>query len=405
MNLYEHQKKAISQIHNGSIVRGGVGSGKSLTALVYYYLIVCGGQLRLNGKGEFGPVKRPHDLYIITTAKKRDKFEWENELSKLGLFKDHNFNINHTTVKVDSWNNIKKYINIRCAFFIFDEQRAIGSGTWSKAFIKIAKQNKWILLTATPGDTWTDYGPVFIANGFYQNFTHFRNEHIIYNPRVQFPQILGYRNERLLEKYRDQILVNMDYNKHTIAHDEIIKVDYDKELYEITFKDRWNPYTNEPIQEVSGLCYLLRQIVNSDLQRVDALERLVIKHKRCIIFYNFNFELDLLRELGTRLQIPYSEWNGHKHQEILETDRWLYFVHYMAGAEGWNCIETNVIIFYSSSYSYKLMTQAAGRIDRLNTSYRDLYYYYLRSEASIDKAIARSLVQKRDFNEKKWLKI
>ncbi len=403
MKLYEHQKAVIGKIKNGSILCGGVGSGKSLTSLIYYYLIVCGGRLRLNDIGEFGSVKRPYDLYIITTAKKRDSKEWEQEAAKIGLFKDFRLNPNKTFLVIDSWNNIGKYIDVRNSFFIFDEQRVIGNGAWTKAFNKITKFNKWILLTATPGDVWTDYIPTFIANGFYKNRSEFSREHLIFNPRVQFPQIIGYRNERRLEEHRNDILVIMDYKKNTIAHDEIIKVDYDEELYSVGFKDRWNPYTNEPVQEVSGLCYLLRRIVNSDLKRMYALEQLLKKHSKVIIFYNFNFELDLFRELLERLKIIYAEWNGRKHQEIPRADKWVYLVHYAAGAEGWNCIETNVIIFYSPSYSYKTMIQAAGRIDRLNTTYRDLYYYHLRSDAPIEKAIVKCLKNKKDFNEKRWI--
>ena len=49
------------------------------------------------------------------------------------------------------------------------------------------------------------------------------------------------------------------------------------------------------------------------------------------------------------------------------------------------------------------MAQAAGRIDRLNSPYRDLYYYHLKSRSGIDIAISKALGQKKQFNERKFV--
>ena len=72
----------------------------------------------------------PKDLYIITTAKKRDTLEWEGELSPFLLSTNPDVNLYQNKVVIDSWNNISKYKDITDAFFIFDEQRVVGSGTW-----------------------------------------------------------------------------------------------------------------------------------------------------------------------------------------------------------------------------------------------------------------------------------
>jgi hypothetical protein len=122
------------------------------------------------------------------------------------------------------------------------------------------------------------------------------------------------------------------------------------------------------------------------------------KHKRAIIFYNYDYELDILLGVAENIDIPYAEWNGHKHQPIPDTDSWVYLVQYTAGAEGWNCIKTNCIIFWSQTYSYKALVQACGRIDRLNTPFIDLYFYHMKSKSSIDRAITKALEHKKEFN-------
>lgn len=393
VSLYEHQLDAVEKLRNGSILCGQVGTGKSRTALAYYYLKVCEGQIPINGEGSWGDMKSPRDLYIITTAKKRDTAEWLEECVPFCI----------KPVAIDSWNNIKKYQNVFGAFFIFDEQRVVGKGAWVKAFLKIAKKNKWILLSATPGDTWSDYIPVFIANGFYRNKTEFNEDHCVFNPYTKYPKIDRYVNTGILIRYRNQILVNMFFKKKTVPHKLTKFVEYNKNLYLSVFRDRWDPYDMCPIQETGKLCYLMRKVVNSDPSRVNAVRELLGVHKRVIIFYNYSYELELLRALAEELEITYAEWNGQKHEQVPEGDRWVYLVQYSAGAEGWNCITTDTIIFYSLSYSYRMSTQAAGRIDRLNTTYTDLYYYYLKSMSPIDISIARALKSKKNFNEKAFL--
>lgn len=384
---------------NGCILAGGVGSGKSLTALAYYFT-QQGGEL-----DPYRPMKKkPKDLYIITTARKRDTLEWEGELTPFLLSTDQKQNTFYENkVIVDSWNNIGKHSDISGAFFIFDEQRIVGSGPWAKAFLKIAKNNNWILLSATPGDSWKDYIPVFIANGFYRNRTEFIHEHIIYSRFTKYPKIDRYINTGRLIRLRNRILIDMDFERNTIAHHEDVFVKYDVSKYKEAIRTRWNMYKNEPIQQASGLCYVLRRIVNSDESRQVTLLELFEKHPRMIIFYNFDYELDILKSLYYGDEAEVAEWNGHKHQPIPECDSWVYLVQYTAGCEGWNCIKTDTIVFYSQNYSYKVMVQAAGRIDRLNTLYTDLYYYHLKSRSGIDLAISRSLNEKKTFNETKYV--
>ena len=403
--LYDYQMDAVNKMKNGCILNGGVGSGKSRTAL-YYYFKEQGGSM----DPIFMPMKiRPKDLIIITTARKRDTLEWEGELANFLMSTDEKqYKRYGNHIYVDSWNNIKKYADITGAFFIFDEQRVVGSGAWVKAFLKITKSNDWILLSATPGDTWSDYIPVFLANGFYKNKTEFAREHIIYSRFTKYPKIDRYINTGRLIHERNSILVDMDFKRQTIAHHEDVYVNYDKFKFRDVMKMRWNPYTNEPIKQASELCYILRRIVNEDDSRIIALMEILEKCPKAIIFYNFDYELEMLRNLhiqyGLDEEVEIAEWNGHKHQEIPKGPRWLYLVQYTAGAEGWNCVTTDTIIFYSLNYSYKILSQACGRIDRLNTPYTDLYYYHLKSRSGIDLAISRALDDKKTFNETKYIK-
>ena len=398
IQLYDYQKDAVKRMKNGCILCGGVGSGKSLTSLAYYF--------KQQG-GYFEPyqkMKNPKDLYIITTARKRDTLEWEGELANFGLSTDTKSNGYANRVVVDSWNNIKKYKEVHSAFFIFDEQRVVGSGAWVKAFLNITRKNKWILLSATPGDTWSDYIPVFVANGFYKNKTEFTREHVVFSRFTKYPKVDRYLGTGKLIRLRNSILVDMDFKRQTVSHHEDVYVRYDIDKYKAAGKNRWNPFTNEPIRDASGLCYVWRRIVNEDESRQVALLELFEKHPKMIIFYNFNYELDILKEVfGGIRGVEVAEWNGHKHQPIPKSSSWVYLVQYTAGAEGWNCITTDTIVFYSQNYSYKIMQQSAGRIDRLNTPFRDLYYYHLKSRSGIDLAISKALSQKRNFNEGKFV--
>jgi len=405
IKLFDYQLKAVQQMKNGCILCGGVGSGKSLTALAYYYL-QNGGELSSLIGGDYIPMDDPpKDLYIITTARKRDTLEWEGELSPFLLSTNPETNLYHNhKVVVDSWNNISKYINVTGAFFIFDEQRVIGKGVWVKSFLKITKNNDWILLSATPGDTWQDYIPVFIANGFYKNRTEFTREHIVYSHFTKFPKIDRYVGTGKLLKLRRSILIDMDFKRETIPHHEDVYVSYNIEAYKDVSRTRWNPYKNEPIKNASELCYVWRRIVNSDESRQVAVLEIFENHPKVIIFYNFDYELEILKNLGFGSGVKIAEWNGHKHEPIPNSKSWVYLVQYSAGCEGWNCITTDTIIFYSQNYSYKVMVQAAGRIDRLNTPYKDLYYYHLKSRSGIDLAISKALKEKKNFNETKYVK-
>lgn len=399
--LYDYQMDAVKKMTNGCILNGGVGSGKSRTGL-YYYFKEQGGSIN----PDYVPMKhKPKDLYIITTARKRDDLEWEGELVPFLLSTHPDKNVFYgNKVVVDSWNNIKKYSDISGAFFIFDEQRVVGSGAWVKSFLKIARGNDWILLSATPGDTWSDYIPVFIANGFYKNKSEFSREHVVYSRFSKYPKIDRYLNTGRLVRLRNRILVDMDFTRHTIPHHEDVYCRYDISKYKDAIKTRWDPYKNEPIQQASSLCYILRRVVNEDESRQRALLEIFEKHPKMIVFYNFDYELDILKGIYYGDNCEIAEWNGHAHNPIPQSERWVYLVQYTAGCEGWNCVKTDTIVFYSQNYSYKVMEQASGRIDRLNTPFRDLYYYHLKSRSGIDLAISKALKEKKQFNERKFVK-
>ena len=386
--LYEDQQDAVNKMKNGCILCGGVGSGKSRTGLAYYFLR-NGGDLNdiPNSK-----VKRP--LYIITTARKRDTNEWEKELLPFGL-----------TATIDSWNNILKYENVKNAFFIFDEQRVVGYKTWSITFIKIARMNQWILLTATPGDSYIEYMPVLVANGYYKNKTDFVRQHVIYSQYTSYPSIQRYINVAKIDKLLNDILIDIDYKSEAELVHETIVVGYPMDIYKKVFKERQNPDTGEPYEDAGALCYGLRKIVNSSEDRINKTIELARKHKKVIVFYSFHYELYLLREAFKDTEFDIAEWNGLRHEEIPVSNNWVYLVNYMAGAEGWNCISSDTIIFYSQSYSYKMTEQASGRINRRNTPFKTLYYYHLRTSASIDLSIARALKDKKTFNEKRFLSL
>ena len=402
IGLYDYQIDAVKRMKNGCILNGGVGSGKSRTALAYYYLRNGGDPASLCGDNYIPMDDPPKDLYIITTARKRDTLEWDGDMAPFLLSTHTDVNLYCNKVVVDSWNNITKYKEITGAFFIFDEDRVTGSGVWVKSFLKIAKSNEWIILSATPGDTWQDYIPVFLANGFYKNKSEFIREHIVYSRFSKFPKVDRYLNTGRLIRLRNNILIDMDFHRDTIPHHEDVYVSYDISAYKDICRNRWNPWEDKPIENAAEFCYSLRKLVNTDEARQVALLQIIEEHPKAIIFYNFDYELDILKKLYYGEDFEIAEWNGHKHQEVPKGEKWVYLVQYTAGNEGWNCVRTDTIIFYSQNYSYKVMTQAAGRIDRLNTPYKDLYYYHIKSRSGIDLAISKALKNKKKFNERKF---
>lgn len=390
MELMDHQKEAAEKLGSGKILWGGVGSGKSATVLSYYMKNEC-----------------PRDIYVITTAKKRDSLDWEGEAARFGISTDlfltnDSYKKYFGVLTVDSWNNIDKYTEIEDAFFIFDEQRVVGHGSWVKSYLKIARKNHWVLLSATPGDTWMDYAPVFIANGFFKNITQFKFEHVLFEPFSKWPKIRGYLNQNKLELLRNEILVEMPYLRHTERMLNWMNVNYDVDLFKKVHKDRWHIYEDRPLKDAAEMWRVLRRVVNSDPSRMEQIHDLMKIHPRLIIFYNFDYELKILRSLALTRQTL--EWNGHKKDLLPETGEWVYLVQYVAGAEGWNCISTNAMVLYSLTYSYKNHEQVQGRIDRLNTSYTTLYYYIFVSNSNVDFAIKSALDQKQSFNERKYLK-
>ena len=398
IKLYPEQMEAVSKMKNGCILCGGTGSGKTRTSLAYYHQLM-GGTLK-----PFTFMKNPIDIYIITSPKKRDSGDWEEEMAMFRLGVKDNFYKNK--VVVDSWNNIKKYIDIKGAFFIFDEQRVIGKGVWVYSFLKIAKNNQWILLSATPGDTWTDYVPVFLANGFYKSRYEFEQMHCIfrYIPNAAYKKIDRYIGIPRLMKLRNSILVDIPIERQTVQHHIDIFHNYDKEGYKFLVQNRWNSEKSKPIENAAELCFNLRKLVNSDLSRVNSLLDILMEKKKVIVFYNYDYELDILLNVKWPKNVEVAQWNGHKHQEIPKSDMWIYLVQYAAGNEAWNCIDTNTIVFYSQNYSYKVMKQASGRIDRLNTKFIDLWYYHFKSKAPIDIGISQAIKSKKRFNEERFVK-
>lgn len=381
--LGPHQAQAVKELKNGSILKGGVGTGKSRAALAYHQ--------------DSHPTK---DIYVITTAKKRDELDWEDEAAQWAITSRPDPTLGGVKLTVDSWNNIINYKEVKDAFFVFDEQRLVGTGAWVKAFIKIAKANAWIMLSATPGDTWMDYVPVFIAHGWYTSHADFKRRHVVYNTFAKFPKIDRYVETGILERYRREILVEMPFARHTKRHVLNRVVEHDVELFRRAFVDRWHVFEERPIKDVGELFQVIRKIVNTDPSRLGELMLLLEKHPKLIIFYNFDYELHALRTLATTIGYTCREWNGHKHEEIPDSDKWMYLVQYTAGAEGWNCIDTDATVFFSLNYSYKINEQAKGRIDRMNTPFIDLYYYYLISNSWIDTAIRKAITTKQNFNER-----
>lgn len=379
-----HQTEALAKLDTGKVLVGGTGSGKSITALAY--------------AAKHHPDKR---IVVLTTAKKRDTGEWFGDAMKMSLRQE---------LEVDSWNNIKKYENVSDAFVIFDEQRVVGSGAWVDSFYKICKYNPWVLLSATPADTWMDLVPIFIANGFYKNKTQFNDQHVRWARFVKYPKVDSYLDVWTLGKHREAIYVEMPYLMKVTREEHMVDVEFDRDQEKLLYTARWNFYEDMPLKDAGEMMRLMRKSANSHISRYEKLKEIIAEKRKVIVFYNHNYELDQLRLLVTELDIQVNEWNGWVHQDVPTGDDWVYLVQYQAGGEGWNCITTDTVVFYSIPYSYRNFAQAKGRIDRLNTEYEVLHYYIFKSRAIIDQAIWKALTRKKNFQasafgKKRWEKV
>ena len=398
------QIQAVRQLQNGSILAGGVGSGKTLTSLAWYLTSVCNAaSFKKGGSLAKKKVKGSPTLYIITTAKKRDSLEWEEEAARLGLSTDPACSFTGSSIVVDSWNNIGKYSDREHAVFFFDEQRASGSGRWVKEFLKITRKNTWLLLSATPGDVWMDYLPVFMAHGFFRTRTEFMEDHVIFDRFAKYPKVKRYIGEAKLQRLRRSILVEMPVERHTTRERETVYCDYDRDLYKWVVKNRMDPWTEEPLRDAGGVCRILRKVVSDNDWRSAEAKRILSSNERFIVFYNYNYELDRILAVAESLGLPTAQWNGHRHDAIPAEPRWVYICQYTSAAEGWNCTSTDTVLFWSLNYSWRVTEQCEGRIDRLNTPYSRLKYYFLESHSSIDEAVRRSLSSKKAFNERAFV--
>ena len=402
---YRHEQiEAVRQLQNGSILAGGVGSGKTLTSLAWYLTSVCNAaSFKKGGSLAKKKVKGSPTLYVITTAKKRDSLEWEEEAARLGLSTDPACSFTGSSIVVDSWNNIGKYSDREHAVFFFDEQRASGSGRWVKEFLKITRKNTWLLLSATPGDVWMDYLPVFMAHGFFRTRTEFMEDHVIFDRFAKYPKVKRYIGEAKLQRLRRSILVEMPVERHTTRERETVYCDYDRDLYKWVVKNRMDPWTEEPLRDAGGVCRILRKVVSDNDWRSEQAKRILSSNERVIVFYNYNYELDRILAVAESLGLPAAQWNGHRHDAIPAEPRWVYICQYTSAAEGWNCTSTDTVLFWSLNYSWRVTEQCEGRIDRLNTPYSRLKYYFLESHSSIDEAVRRSLSSKKVFNERAFV--
>lgn len=406
VQLRPFQVDCVKHLRSGKVLAAGVGAGKSIMSLYWYVTQCCAYDKSSNLNGELFKLKPSSpDLYIITTAKKRISQEWNDELLRFNLIAGSNSHgMGNVYVTIDSWNNIRKYEGVKDAVFIFDEQRAIGSGVWAKAFVKIAKANKWLMCSATPADGWQDWCSIFIADGFHRNRTEFFRRHAVYSRFTKFPMITKWIDTDYLEKCRDAVLVTCTVPRDTerVWHD--LTCGYDREAVKKAMKTRWNPETEAPFANANELVIYLRRLINTDKTRLSYASHVCKDHRRTIIFYSLNAELEEILKLESETGIKVYQFNGHKHDPLPEGSDWIYAVQFFSGSEGWNCTTTDTILYWSLPYSYKQFEQAAGRIDRLDTKYKILNYYVMKSFSPLDISIGRALSNKKDFNLRAFMK-
>lgn len=400
--LYDFQTKAVEQLIGGKhFIIAGCGAGKTAIALVW-----AEQKQRQTGKQR---------LLVVTTASKSKTGDFENELLE---WCTPAFSNTLESMSVVSWHKLAAWVkanicNIGRYIVIFDEVQRGSAGVSSgmgKAFLKITgKTRDWAAFTGTPGDTWLKFYPYFTSCNLVSGKTRFLDEYANVQTYKGYPEIVGWRNEERLKKMWAQISYAPDTEKvMSELPEQTHKVITFKKpaSYNKILKTRTNE-DGEFLDTAGALCAeLRRQCFTKDKQEwikdfVEGLE------SGCVFFYNFIKTGDMLEEIiGKALPKGAKIWRiDGKHHDIPTADTIgdhdMVLCQWQSGSEALNLQFLHYWCSVEACYSYSTSIQARGRIRRLGQKMPQ-FYYYLKTEYTIEDAVYEALKTKSDFAEDKW---
>lgn len=400
--LYGFQLDAVSELLEGRhFIVAGCGAGKTAMALVWANSVS-----HQTGK---------NNVVIVTTASKSKTGDFEQEadvwcpslLNSLSSFSVLSWH------KLRAWVEAHAGMDLSSYIFIFDEVQRAKAGVSSgmgRAFLKITKAtDTWAAFTGTPGDTWLSFYPYFQACNLVKNKTSFLNHYANIQTYKGYPEITGWINEDRLKDMWAAISFAPDTEKvMSELPEQTHRVFTFKKptSYNKIFKTRMNE-EGEFLDTAGALCAeLRRQCFTKDKQEwikdfVEGLE------SGCVFFYNFIKTGDMLEEIiGKALPKGARVWRiDGKHHDIPTADTIgehdMVLCQWQSGSEALNLQFLHYWCSVEACYSYSTSIQARGRIRRLGQKMPQ-FYYYLKTEYTIEDAVYEALKTKSDFAEDKW---
>lgn len=283
----------------------------------------------------------------------------------------------------------------------------------SRFILKKLNPTNVILLSGTPTGgkyekLWSQcrlLGWKISKDAFWSSYINYHFEHDTGFPRKV---VDGYKNvERLKHKLHEHGAIFM---KSEDVFDLPAKIDTRVNVY---CTPAYRKFRQKSIVKIDGVEFVGDNILtkmlyermlcgsyNSD--KIAALKDLIESTEdRLIIFYNFNGELEVLRDLCASVERPVSIICGNiKDLSSYEKSKdSVTLVQYQAGAMGLNLQKSNKIVYFTPPLSSEFFEQSKKRIHRIGQD-RTCFYYYLICSGSIEEKIYRTLAMRKDYTER-----
>lgn len=221
-----------------------------------------------------------------------------------------------------------------------------------------------------------------------------------------YPIIRGYKNvDRLKRKMREYGCVFMKSDEVLDLPEQNfidVKVDETKEYKKFKKTSIVTVEDTELVGDttLTKLLYSRMLCGHFNKEKLSAFEDLLEStNDRLIVFYNFNSELERLKEICEKFDKPTSEVNGAKHDltNYNDCDNSVTLVQYQAGSMGINLQLSNKIIYFTPPLSSELFEQSKKRIHRIGQNH-PCFYYQLK--CGIEEKIYGTLAMRKDYTDK-----
>ncbi|MBL0992197.1 MAG: DEAD/DEAH box helicase [Escherichia coli] len=415
MKLFDYQKEAIENFESKPLNLSDVGTGKSYMSIGSYVKSECS------------------KLLIICLAPKVNDFVEDSEIFNLnvtalnkGTKKNKELLSESNLVAISfesSWRltELNKWVD-KDTFIIIDESHkvSVSKSKVTKFVMGLSKRAKYnYLCTATPvsnGKLENWYPQLFISNVFRKPKKEFEQLFVIKQMRqmgsMRFMQITGYRNEHLLEQMIDEASVKYKRDKGYLPEDYVYKTKKPA-MYNKLKKSRLYKDDNDlrvELDNSSKLFNSLRQVSHGFLNGIskqvskepfERLDAILETHnnERVVIFYNYKWEAEMLKQLLDKLKRPYGEYNGSVKdlKPFKNNDNGVVLAQYKSASTGINdFVISNVMVFNSMPLSSTEYLQAKGRTDRHGQDKTPLYYHIV-PDTPIEKKIFSVVTNGKDF--------